>query len=160
MEKDRSVSVHKGNIQILATDMYKIKKNLSLLTVTDVFEQRNEQHYDLRINCQFTICPIWTVYHGSRSISFLGLKIWIILPDSLKNANRIEAFKMQIKKWTPENYPCRLSKVYFQNVSFVQRYTNANLKISLYVCVQIKSKSWKLCILNPKGSWVICPWSL
>ena len=87
--------------------MYKIKKNLSLLTVTDLFEQ----HYDLRINCQFTISPIWTVYHGSRSISFLGPKIWIILPDRLKNANRIEAFKIQIKKWTSENYPCRLCKV-------------------------------------------------
>ena len=118
MEKNSSVSVHNGNIQILATDMYKIKRNLSLLTVTDLFEQWNEQHYDLRINCQFTISPIWTVYHGSRSISFLGLKIWIILPDSLKNANKIEAFKIQIKKWTSENYPCRLCKVMFKMSAF------------------------------------------
>ena len=28
-------------------------------------------------------------------------------------------------------------------------YTNADLKISLYVCVYIKIKSWKFCILNP-----------
>ena len=45
--------------------------------------------------------------------------IWNILPDRLKNVNSIEAFKIQIKKWKPENYPRRLCKVYVQNVGFV-----------------------------------------
>ena len=58
-------------------------------------------------------------HHGSESISFLGPKIWNILPDRLKNVNSIEAFKMQIKKWKPENCPCRFCKVYVQNVGFV-----------------------------------------
>ena len=51
--------------------------------------------------------------------SFLGPKIWNVLPNRLKNANSIEAFKMQIKKWKPEKCPCRLCKVYVQNVGFV-----------------------------------------
>ena len=92
---------------------------ISPLIVTERFEQRNEQYYDLRKNSQFTIPPIRIVYHGSESISFLGPKIWNILPDRLKNANSIEAFKIQIKKWKPENCPCRLCKVYVQNVGFV-----------------------------------------
>ena len=54
------------------------------------------------------------MYHGSECISFLGPKIWNILPDRLKNVNSIQAFKMQIKKWKPENCPCRLCKVYVQ----------------------------------------------
>ena len=37
------------------------------------------------------------MYHGLEIISFLGPKIWNILPDRLKNANSIEAFKIQIK---------------------------------------------------------------
>ena len=49
-------------------------------------------------NSHFTILPIRTVYHGSESISPLGPKIWNISPERLKNANSIEAFKMQIKK--------------------------------------------------------------
>ena len=118
LEKDGSVSVHNQNLQILATDMHKIKNDLSPLSVTEVFEQRNEQHYDLRKNSQFTIPPIRTVYHGQESISFIGPKIWNIIPDRLKNANNIEAFKMQIKKWKSENCPCRLCKVTVQNVSF------------------------------------------
>ena len=111
LETDGSVSVHNQNLQILATEMYKITNDLSPLIVTELFEQRNEQHYDLRKYCQFTIPPIKTVYHGSESISFLGPKIWNILLDRLKNANSIEAFKMQIRKWKPENCLCRLCKV-------------------------------------------------
>ena len=78
--------------------MYKIKNDLSPLIVIELFEQRNEQHYDLRKNSQYTTHPIRTVHHGSESICFLGPKIWNILPDRLKNANSIGAFKMQIKK--------------------------------------------------------------
>ena len=118
-EKDGSVSIPSRNLQILATEMYKLKNDLSPLIVTELFEKRNEQHYDLRKNSQFTIPPIRTVYHRSESISFLGPKIWNILPDRLKNANNIEAFEMQTKKWKAEKFPCWLCKVYVQNVDFV-----------------------------------------
>ena len=47
LEKDGSASVHNRNLQILATEMYKIKNDLSPLTITELFEQRNEQYYDL-----------------------------------------------------------------------------------------------------------------
>ena len=93
--------------------MYKIKNGLSLVIVTELLEQSNEQHYDLRNN------SIRIVYHGLESISLLGPKIWNILPNRLKNANSIEAFKIQMKKWKPENCRCRLCKVYIQNVGFI-----------------------------------------
>ena len=110
------------NLQILATKIYKTKNDLSSLIVTELFEQRYEQHYDLRKNSQFTIPPVRTVHHGSEGISFLWRKIGSILPDRLKNANSTEAFKMQLKKWKPENCSCRLCKVYVQNVGFVWEY--------------------------------------
>ena len=121
LEKDGSVSIHNRNLQILATRMYKIKNDLSPLIVTELFQKRNEQQCDLKNNTQFTIPPIRTVYHESKSISFLGHKIWNILPIAIidRNDNNIEAFKMQIKKWKPGNCPCGLCKVYLQNVGFV-----------------------------------------
>ena len=97
--KNGSVSVLNQNLQILATEMCKIKNDLAPLIVT--------------------ISPIRTVYHGSESITFLGPKIWNILPERLENTNSVEAFKLQIKKWKPENCSCRLCKVYVQNVGFV-----------------------------------------
>ena len=39
--KDGSVSVHIRDLQILATEMYKIKNNIPLI-VTELFEQMNE----------------------------------------------------------------------------------------------------------------------
>ena len=85
LEKDKSVSIHSRNLQILATEMCKIKNDLSPLIVTELFEQRNEQHYDLRNKpLLLTILPERKIYHGSESILFLGPKIWNILPHVLK----------------------------------------------------------------------------
>ena len=41
-----------------------------------------------------------------------------------------------------------------------ERYNNADLKISLYVRVHIKTIPWKFRIFYPKNSRVIYPWSL
>ena len=72
-----------------------------------------------RKNSQFTIPTIRTIFHESEYILFLGPKIWNILPNRLKNVNSIEAFKMQIKKWGPENCFCPICRVYVQNVGFI-----------------------------------------
>ena len=119
---DGFVYVHNRNLLIPATETCKVKNDLSSLIVTELFEQRNEQHCDLRKNSQFTIPAIRTVYYGSESISFLGPKIWNILPDRLENASSIETFNMQIKKWKPENCPYWLCKVFVQNVGFHVKY--------------------------------------
>ena len=102
-------------LQILPTDMYEIKNDLSPLIVTEFLKKRTEQLYDIRSNARFTILPIRKVSPDS----FLRPKIWDILPYVLKNHNRIETFKMKTKKWKPQNCQCHLLKVYVQNVGFV-----------------------------------------
>ena len=44
LEKDGSVSIHNQDLQILSTEMYKIKNDLSPIIVAELFEQTNEQH--------------------------------------------------------------------------------------------------------------------
>ena len=97
LEKDSFVSIHNQNLQILATEMYKIN-DLSPSIVAEPFDQRKDQFYDLRMNSHFTVSPIRTVYHGTKGMSLRGPHIWNILLDRLKKVNSIEAFKMQIKK--------------------------------------------------------------
>ena len=75
--------------------MFKIKIDLSPEIMTELFEQRNEHHYNLRNNVHFINPQFRTVYHCSESISFLGPKIWNILPDRLKKATSFEAFKFR-----------------------------------------------------------------
>ena len=119
LEKDASNSIHHRNLQVFATEIYKVRKGLSPAIKTELFEHKEENYYNLRNNAEFAISAIRTVYHGSESISYLGPKIWNILPDRLKNANSLETFKSEIKKWKPENCPCRLCKSYLQNIGFI-----------------------------------------
>ena len=44
LEKDASVFIHNRNLQILATEMYKTKNDLSPLIATELFGKKNEQH--------------------------------------------------------------------------------------------------------------------
>ena len=69
--------------------MYKVRKDLSPAIITELFEHKEQHYYNLRNNAEFAIPAIRTVYHGSESISYLGPKIWNILPDRLKNAKHL-----------------------------------------------------------------------
>ena len=60
-----------------------------------------------------------SVNYGFKSIRFLGPKIWERIPNNLKNKESIESFKMTIKEWKAESYPCRLCKTYLQNIGYL-----------------------------------------
>ena len=51
LEKDISVSIHESNIQILATELYKVTKGMSPPQITELFPRRNE-HSNLRHNTE------------------------------------------------------------------------------------------------------------
>ena len=83
----------------------------------------NRNPYNLRQNSQFSRPRINTVYHGTESISNLGPKIWDLVPSNLKEINELDKFKKAIKQWKPEDCPCRLCKVFVQNVGFLEKIT-------------------------------------
>ena len=45
-----------------------------------------------------------SVYHGSESVSFLGPKIWNMLPIDWKDVDNLHTFKNKFKKWKDENW--------------------------------------------------------
>ena len=49
----------------------------------------NEHTYRLRHQHQFKTPSVNTVYHGTKSVSFLGPNVWEILPDSFKKIDNI-----------------------------------------------------------------------
>ena len=79
-----------------------------------IFETRAEYPHNLRCISQFSAPLTSTVFHGIESISFLGPKIWSLLPETLRNIYTLENFKVSIKNCKPENCPCRLCKVYIK----------------------------------------------
>ena len=75
-----------------------------------------EKFYNLRQVSEFCRSMVKSVYHGTESISCSRPKIWDILPEKLKNTDYLEHFKKEIKTWKPDNWPCRLCKVYIECV--------------------------------------------
>ena len=118
--RDGTVSMHHRNIQAPAIEMYKIKNDLSTEILSNIFTQRTQNHYSLGNASDFQILFVRTVYHGTESISYLGPKIWDIVPAKMKNVISLNSFKAQIKKWLPFNYPCRLCKSYINAVDFLE----------------------------------------
>ena len=71
IEKDLSVSIHIRNIQILATETYKLINNPHLLPpiINRVFKLNSDCRYNLNKISQFSRCLVRSVYHETDSIS-------------------------------------------------------------------------------------------
>ena len=92
---------------------FKINRGISSSTMKNILEPRTECHYNLRCISPFYKPLVNTVFQGTRSIPFLGPKIWSLLPETFKNIDYLENFKISIKKWKPEN-----CKVYIKMCAF------------------------------------------
>ena len=60
-----------------------------------------------------------TSSYGIDSISHLGPKIWNQIPNEIKSSKSRNIFKAKIKKWTPDNCPCRSCKIYIHHVGYI-----------------------------------------
>ena len=119
LEIDNSVSVHHRNIQILATELYKIVNGLSHDIMKDIFPLNNKLPYNTRNRRTFHSRPIRSVTYGSEALSHLAPKIWELVPTLLKSLQSVASFKSAIKKRKPSNYPCRLCGTYILQVGVV-----------------------------------------
>ena len=103
---------------MLVTGMFKVYRSMSPPIFSELFRGR-DFCYNLRSNSNFAVPNVKSVFHGSESISYLGPKIWDIVPFELKELTSLNAFKKNIKKWQPKNCPCRLCKQYMSNLGFI-----------------------------------------
>ena len=112
LENDNSVSIHHRNIQTLAIEMYKVTNGLSPEIMNEIFQIREESRYNLRYTSQFTIPPIYSVYNGRESVSFMSPKMWKLIPPAFKQIKSLSGLIKAMKEWKPSNCHCRLCKAY------------------------------------------------
>ena len=117
LKKDNSVSIHHRNIQALATEMSKVKNIISPEIIKELFPPKVNP-YDLCNNNSFKRRRVNSVWHGTESVSYLGPKIWDLVPNEIKEFESLNGFKFKIKRWVPEGCPCRMCKIYLGQVGF------------------------------------------
>ena len=117
-KEDNSVSIHHRNIQALATEMFKVKNNIAPGIMKELFAPKISI-YDLRNNNSFKRRIVNSVWHGTEWLSYLGLKIWNLVPNKIKESEYVSAFKFRIKRWVSEGCPCRICKIYLEQVGFI-----------------------------------------
>ena len=76
--------------------------------MNEIFVENAEHSYDLRKKTEFKRNNVKMVYNGTETLTFLGPRIWEIVPDYIKKSDSFEEFKLKIKLWSPEICPCRL----------------------------------------------------
>ena len=118
LSEDKSLTVHHRNVQKLAIEMYKIKNELCPKIILDLFKEATHS-YNLRNSLICGSCKIKTVRYGTETITYLGPKIWSIIPDEIRESASLETFRQKIKSWKPNSCPCRICKKYIANAGFV-----------------------------------------
>ena len=103
--KDKSVSIHHRNLQVLATEIFKAVNDLSPPILKNVF-QVNGSPYHLRRGTTLITRNVKTTSYGIETLSFRGPKE--IVPDDIKNSNYLSVFKTKIKQWKPTGCDCKL----------------------------------------------------
>ena len=115
--RDGSVTIHERNIQILAVELYKVINDLAPDIMMEVFAKKQSSKYCTRF--PFQSRNVRSVSYGMDTLSFLGPKIWSIVPIEIKEATSLREFKNKIKGWRPVECSCKLCKTYIAGVGFI-----------------------------------------
>ena len=117
LTKDNSFTIHERNIQILATELYKVVNGIAPEIISQVFPLKHTVKYSSKN--PFITRNVHTVRYGTETMAHSGPKVWAIIPNDLKEAKSLKLFKSRIKLWKPENCPCKLCKTYICCVSYI-----------------------------------------
>ena len=107
--------------------MFKVKNNIAPEIMKELFAPKMSS-YDLRNNNSFKRRRVKSVWHGTELVSYLGPKIWDLVPNEIKESESLNGFKFKIERWVPEGW---MSMHNMQNISCASRVYN-NIKNWLF----------------------------
>ena len=90
----------------------------------------NSIPYKLRQRSQFKIPLVHSVFNGTENFRFLGLKIWALALNEMKQKSR-----NAIKQWKPTFCSCRLCKRYIHGIGFFDKILLRNDHVFFYFFV-------------------------
>ena len=93
-------------IQDRAIFMYKVRNNLCPRCITRLF-QNSDTTYNLRSN-DYAIPRFNTVTFDKHSLTYMGPKVWAIIPKNIRELTTIAAFKRHIRSIDLNSIPLPL----------------------------------------------------
>ena len=96
-------------MQVLATEMFKIQRGLTLEIPWETFASKTSPY---NLHKKDTFEKLCSLCHGTELLSVLVSKIWDLVQVELKQFESTDSFKLRIKNWIPVECPCRLCKTY------------------------------------------------
>ena len=75
LELDKLFKIHHRNIQSLAIELFKVKNNLSVTIMNDIFQPRIIS-YNLRSQIDFTRPNVNSEHFGISSLRYMAGKVW------------------------------------------------------------------------------------
>ena len=118
LELDNAVTIHQRNLQVLVTEIFKVKNNLSPEIMKQLFDFQ-EPYYNLRSETsQFRRENIKATHYAIQSVKFLGPRYGACYLKISKTV-RLLRFKKLTKVWKHEACPCRMCKKYVANIGFI-----------------------------------------
>ena len=125
LQKNGSVTIHHRNLQFLAIEMYKVFRGLAPSFTNDIFGingNANAENVSARTRSHtyfYNTSNPKTVNNGLETLRSIGLKIWAMIPNEMKNTQCLSLFKAKIRKWVPHECPWRLCKPFIPQLGFL-----------------------------------------
>ena len=118
LKTDDSLSFHHRNIHQVAIEMYKVKNGLSPPFMSEIWHHIGKGR-ETRTGDKFAPQSAKSVKRGDRSLRVFGPIVWnTMLPEHLKSSVSLDALKVDIKSWIPDNCCCELCKVYVKDLGY------------------------------------------
>ena len=101
LDKDKSLTIHRKNLQRLMVEIYKTINHLTCIHVGILYKKN--VHYNLRSNELCKIPSVSSQRYGISSLSFRESLLWTALSDEIKLATSKNNFKKEIQQWDGAN---------------------------------------------------------
>ena len=97
LKQNKSVSIHQRNLQILATEIFKVN-GLNPVIMEDVFNFKNLAYKFHNVKT-LNRSNVSSVKYRTEAVTSLGAKIWKMLPNDYKELTSLSTLKSKIKNW-------------------------------------------------------------
>ena len=95
LEQSNLMPIHVRNLQLLMMKIFKTKPHLNPPVMMDIFQERNV-NYNQRHGNDAQLPKVRTTAFGIETITYLGSRLWQLLPQEIKQSNTLSIFTKEL----------------------------------------------------------------